>query len=133
MTAIVHLQGHLGKDASVNTVNGQTVLNMVLATSERMKEGESSTTWWRLSYWQPISDKLRDCLKKGAALNVIALLKTPSIYTDQQGNNKVQMDGKVVHFGFPPFGRKDKQEKTSSQQQESKVQPIPQDDDYLPF
>ena len=133
MTAIIHLQGHLGKDVDVNTVNGQPVVNFILATNERFKDSKK-TTWWRLSYWSSISDKLKDCLKKGAALQVVASLKTPTIYTDQGGGNRIQLDGKVLHFGFPPFGKKSDEEKTSHPQTAEVPGNEPSSDmDDLPF
>lgn len=113
MTAIIHLQGHLGKDCEVKTFNDQSVVNLALATNERSKDGDK-TTWWRLSYWETISDKFRECLKKGAAVYVIGLLKTPSIYTDSQGNSRPQLDVKVIHLSFPPFGKKDQQKKQAA-------------------
>ena len=131
MTAIIHLQGHLGKDCEVKTVNDHSVVNLALATSEHSKNGDK-TTWWRLGYWETISDKFRECLKKGAAIYVIGLLKTPSIYTDSQGDSRSQLDVKVIHLSFPPFGEKDKDNKTSSHK------PLPpltqtEQDDYLRF
>ena len=133
MTAIIHLQGHLGKDVEVNTVNGQTFVNFTLATNERLKEGDK-TTWWRLGYWHEISDKLKNCLKKGSALQVVAMLKTPEIYVDQSGNSRVQLAGRIVHFGFPPFGKRSDEKKTTSQQEAGNPGREHQaDDDYLPF
>ena len=133
MTAIIHLQGHLGKDVTIHSVKGKPVVNFILATNERLKDGEK-TTWWRLSYWNTISDKLKACLKKGSPLQVVASLKTPTIYTDQQGSNRVQLDGNVLHFGFPPFGNKKNEEKTSSPQTEKVPGSEPfAEDDYLPF
>ena len=84
MTAIVHLQGYLGKDAETNTVNDQQVMNLTLATSDKGKDGEKKTIWWRLSKWG-VSEKLLDYLTKGTALSVVAQLKPPSTYMDNSG------------------------------------------------
>lgn len=47
--------GHLGRDASTNTVNGKTVINFTVAHSEKWKSADGSqqerTTWVDCSWW----------------------------------------------------------------------------------
>lgn len=47
--------GHLGKDATVNQVNGKAVINFSVAHSEKFKDAagqaQTRTTWVECSYW----------------------------------------------------------------------------------
>lgn len=47
--------GHLGKDATVNNVNGKSVINFSVAHSEKFKDAQGNqkdkTTWVDCSYW----------------------------------------------------------------------------------
>jgi len=47
--------GHLGKDATVNQVNGKNVINFTAAHTEKYKDAQGTqidkTTWVECSYW----------------------------------------------------------------------------------
>ena len=47
--------GHLGKDATVNNVNGKNVINFTAAHTEKYKDAQGTqidkTTWVECSYW----------------------------------------------------------------------------------
>ena len=47
--------GHLGKDCTVNTVNGQNVINFTVAHTEKFKDRQGNnqerTTWVDCAYW----------------------------------------------------------------------------------
>src|SRR5438105_6127226 len=47
--------GNLGKDATVNEVNGKNVINFVVAHTERFRDrsgnNQEKTTWVECSYW----------------------------------------------------------------------------------
>jgi single-strand DNA-binding protein len=47
--------GNLGKDCTVNTVNGKNVINFTVAHTEKFKDGQGNlqekTTWVECSYW----------------------------------------------------------------------------------
>jgi single-strand DNA-binding protein len=47
--------GNLGKDCTVNTVNGKTVMNFTIAHTEKFKDNQGTmqekTTWVDCSYW----------------------------------------------------------------------------------
>ena len=65
--------GRLGQDATVNNVNGKTVINFSMAYSEKFKnqQGEDvdKTTWVSCAYW---TEKLNvaNYLKKGTLVYV---------------------------------------------------------------
>ena len=58
--------GHIGKDATTNTVNGKTVINFSVAHSEKFKNSQgievNKTTWV-------------DCAKWGDAVGIVPYLK----------------------------------------------------------
>ena len=80
--------GHLGKDATVNQVNGKTVINFNVAHSEKYKDANgteiSKTVWVSCGYW---SDKttIAQYLLKGTQVYVEG---TPDIKTYQDANGK---------------------------------------------
>ena len=47
--------GHLGKDCTVNTVNGKNVINFTVAHSEKFRDSQGNnqekTTWVDCAYW----------------------------------------------------------------------------------
>ena len=47
--------GHLGKDCTVNTVNGKNVINFSVAHTEKFKDSSGAqrekTTWVECAYW----------------------------------------------------------------------------------
>jgi len=60
--------GHLGRDATVNNVNGKTVINFSVANSEKFKDAQgveiNKTTWVNCSLWAERT-ALVQYLKKG--------------------------------------------------------------------
>jgi len=60
--------GHLGKDATVNTVNGKNVINFSVAHTEKFKDAQGNqkdkTTWVECSYWTDRTG-IAPYLKKG--------------------------------------------------------------------
>jgi len=81
--------GHLGKDATVNSVNGRNVINFTVAHSEKYKDAQGAqidkTTWVDCAYW---TDKtaIAPYLKKGTQVYAEGV---PDIrtYTTQDGRN----------------------------------------------
>ena len=65
--------GNLGQDAIANNVNGKTVINFSVASSERFKDAQGNikdkTTWVECSQWTE-STGLLPYLKKGAQVFV---------------------------------------------------------------
>lgn len=79
--------GHLGKDATVNTVSGKNVINFTVAHTESYKKADGTkvenTTWLSCSYWND-STAVAQYLKKGT-LVYIEGLPAPRIYDGKQG------------------------------------------------
>ncbi|MGZ8544926.1 MAG: single-stranded DNA-binding protein [Flavisolibacter sp.] len=51
----IQVIGHLGKDCTVNQVNGKNVINFTVAHSEKFKDSQGNnqerTTWVECAYW----------------------------------------------------------------------------------
>lgn len=56
--------GRLGKDATLNNVNGKQVINFTLAHTTRNKDGQEKTMWLDVSYWTE-KTAVAQYLKKG--------------------------------------------------------------------
>ncbi len=79
--------GHLGKDATVNNVNGKNVINFTVAHTEKFKDAQGAqvdkTIWVECSYWTERT-AIAPYLKKGTQVYTEG---TPDIrnYTTQDG------------------------------------------------
>lgn len=65
--------GHLGKDCTVNTVNGKNVINFTVAHSEKYKDAsgiqKERTTWIDCAYWTDRT-AVSPYLKKGTLVYI---------------------------------------------------------------
>ncbi|AXC16403.1 Single-stranded DNA-binding protein (plasmid) [Acidisarcina polymorpha] len=62
-----HLEGNLGKDAEIKTVNNQQVVNFSIAVHEKWEKNGSThqrTDWFNIEVWGPMT-KFAATLKKG--------------------------------------------------------------------
>ena len=94
--------GHLGQDATVNTVNGKTVINFSVAHSEKYKNKDGievdKSVWVSAAYW---TDRVNVgmYLKKGTQ---VYLEGTPEAKTYTNKNNEVipQLQIKVASLNL---------------------------------
>ena len=92
--------GHLGKDATVNQVNGKNVINFTVAHSEKYKDAQGvqvdRTTWVDCAYW---SDRtaIAPYLKKGSQVYVEG---TPDVrsYTTNDGRVGATLTLRVLNI-----------------------------------
>ena len=83
------LIGYLGQEATVNTVNGKTVINFNIADTEKYKNSDGNevekTIWVSCAYW---TDKLNvsNYLKKGTLVYVEG---KPDVKTYQKDNQTI--------------------------------------------
>jgi len=92
--------GHLGKDATVNQVNGKNVINFTVAHSEKYKDAQGAqvdrTTWVDCAYW---SDRtaIAPYLKKGSQVYVEG---TPDVrsYTTNDGRVGATLTLRVLNI-----------------------------------
>jgi single-strand DNA-binding protein len=80
--------GNLGKDCTVNTVNGKNVINFSVANTEKFKDSTGAqrekTTWVECAYWTDRTG-LVPYLKKGQQVYAEG---TPEIRTYQTNDGK---------------------------------------------
>lgn len=113
----------LGQDASVNNVNGRTVINFSAAYSEKYKNSEgievNNTTWLSCAYW---IDKtaIAAYLKKGVQIYLEGKPEA-KIYTNNQGISVPQLHVRVSYVKLL----------SSKEEQQQNNEAAPVDD--LPF
>ena len=100
----VILIGHLGADPEARSMsNGDPVVNLRLATSERWKDKESGekrekTEWHRIVIFDPQLCKVAEqYLRKGSLVYLEGQLQTRK-WTDQQGNDKYSTEVVLKRF-----------------------------------
>jgi single-strand DNA-binding protein len=80
--------GNLGKDCTVNTVNGKNVINFNLAHTEKFKDSTGAqrekTTWVECAYWTDRT-AIASYLQKGKQVYVEG---TPEVRTYQNNEGK---------------------------------------------
>lgn len=80
--------GNLGKDATVNTVNGKNVINFSVAHTEKYKDAQGvqkeRTTWVECAYWTDRT-AVAPYLRKGTQVYVEG---TPDVRTYQTNDGK---------------------------------------------
>jgi single-strand DNA-binding protein len=94
--------GHLGQDATVNTVNGKTVINFSVAHSEKYKNKEgvevNKSTWVSCAYW---SDRINVAmyLKKGTQVYVEGIPEAKT-YTSKTNEMLPQLNLRVISLSL---------------------------------
>jgi single-strand DNA-binding protein len=92
--------GNLGKDCTVNTVNGKNVINFNVAHTEKYRDSQGTqkerTTWVECAYW---TDKtgIAPYLKKGTQVYVEG---TPDVrtYTTSDGRQGAALSLRIVNI-----------------------------------
>lgn len=91
--------GHLGKDATVNAVNGRNVINFTVAHTERYKDAQGAqvdkTTWVDCAYWTERT-AIAPYLKKGTQVYTEGVPDVRT-YTTQDGRNGATLTLRVLN------------------------------------
>lgn len=97
----VTLIGNVGADPEAKKVNGKTVVNFTLATSESYKDknGEkvTLTEWHRLNAWSPLADIIEKYVKKGSQIYIEGKNKTRS-YDDNGKRYITEVEVRELRF-----------------------------------
>ena len=91
--------GHLGQDPDLReTHSGTQVVSCSLATSHK-RQGEESTTWWRVSMFGKRAEVVARYLRKGdpALFSGEPYLRP---WTDKDGNQRVSLELLASDFAF---------------------------------
>lgn len=113
--AKVTLLGNLGADPETKyTPNGTMVVELRLAVNPRPRSGqqgrdEAPPTWYRISAWDRLADRLdklsqQGHVAKGRSLMVEGRLE-PREYTANDGTTRVSYDVTMTDFNFVGGGR----------------------------
>lgn len=86
------LIGHVGNDVELRrTATGKSVVNLSLATTQRHKDGDTSTTWHRVVLWDKKAELAERFVRKGSCLYVEGPL-TERQWTDAQGQTRYKTE-----------------------------------------
>ena len=104
------LIGHVGNEVIMRrTQTGKPVVNLNLATSQRHKEGEETTTWHRVVLWDRLAELSEKYVRKGQPLYVEGPL-TCREYVDPDGvkrRNTELVARELIFLGSRPNGSND--------------------------
>jgi single-strand DNA-binding protein len=79
----VQLIGRLGKEPEARTTGGGTsVVNVSLAVSKRIKNGEDQTTWVRLVFWDKLAQVVLQYCRKGSQIAIVGELQARDYLKD---------------------------------------------------
>lgn len=135
----VILVGHLGRDSELrHTVDGATVCNMSLATSEkwrdRNEQPQERAEWHRIVAWHGIAENCAKYLRKGSPCCVEGKLQTFS-WIDKEGAKRYTtkiVASRVVFLSSGQGGRHAAHHENESDAPSSYTQQLKSDDD-IPF
>ncbi|HEY0298711.1 MAG TPA: single-stranded DNA-binding protein [Arachidicoccus sp.] len=92
--------GNLGRDCTVNSVNGRSVINFSVAHTERFKDSATGemkprTTWVECAYWTDRT-AIAPYLKKGTMVYAEGTPDT-RIYQTQDGSSKTSLTLRIIN------------------------------------
>ena len=134
--------GHLGQDPDLReTHSGTKVVTCSLATSHK-RQGEETTTWWRISLFGKRAEVVAQYLRKG---DPALFSGEPDLrpWTDKDGNQRVSLELLASDFAFvggnqqhqaprPPAPQQDYQSPPQTYRPQPQPSSAPFDDD-VPF
>jgi single-strand DNA-binding protein len=86
----VHLEGNLGKDATLTSTSNGDVVNFSIAINERWKDKagkeQTNTDWFEIEVWGPMT-KFAATLKSGTPVSIEGKVK-PRTYTADEVTHK---------------------------------------------
>jgi len=123
-----HFIGRIGKDAKVINGSKGDFISMDIAVSDYFK-GQETTTWIRIR--SNHHTNLAQWLIKGKLILVEGTLSKPTIWTDKNGEEHVQLSVIADNIHFVNARKKKNADKHDSLQETTK-QGSPKEDDPLP-
>lgn len=114
-----HFIGRIGKDAQLITGTHGNFMSVDLAVDNYAK-GEKITTWVRVRSKRENHISLCKYLTKGKVILVEGVLNEPTIWTDKEGNNHVQLSISSDSINFVNIGKK-KEETTADNTEQSQT------------
>lgn len=124
--------GHLGKDAVINNVNGNTVINFSVAHTEKFKDStgqvKEKTTWVDCSFWTDRT-AIAPHLTKGTQVYVEGTPESRA-YLNQDSKPASSLTLRVYSVQLLGSGQR---EKPAEGKKEYPVNNAPEIDEELPF
>lgn len=118
--------GHLGRDPELRfTPAGTAVCQFTVATTEKRKDRDEVTTWFRCSVWGKQAELANQYLVKGAQVYLEGRLRLEE-YTDKEGQKRASLEVNVTDVQFIGT-RSDKAQAASATSEATKA------DDDIPF
>ncbi len=110
--------GNLGKDCSVNNVNGKSVINFNVAHTEKYKDSmgaqHEKTTWVECAYWTDKTN-IANYLKKGTQVYAEGIPEVRS-YQTQEGKQGVALSLRINNVQL--LGSKNSNDNNNHQEQQ---------------
>jgi single-strand DNA-binding protein len=124
-SAIVHIHGNLGANATLKNIGGTSLCSFSVAVSVKSSKGDN-TTWYRVDLWGRQAETLNEYLTKGKPVYVFGNL-TQEEFTDKDNNKRsvLQIRAMDVHL-------MDRRESTSEPSSHTVNNTIKEEDD-IPF
>lgn len=119
--------GHLGNDATVNSVNNKNVINFNLAHTEKYKNVEgvetTKTTWLSCAYWV---DRviIANYLKKGTQVFIEGKPES-KVYINKEGETIPQLHVRVISLELLNSAKAQNQTDTTNIISSEKVDDLP--------
>lgn len=124
--------GHLGKDALIGNVNGNTVINFNVAHTEKFKDStgqlKEKTTWVDCSYWSE-KTAIAPYLRKGTQVYLEGVPDSRA-YLNQDNKPTSNITLRVSSIQLLGSGQR---EKPAEGKKEYPVNNAPEIDEELPF
>lgn len=112
-----HFVGRIGKDAQVVTGTHGSFLSFDIAV-DNFEKGQKITTWIRVRSNNAAHINLAQWLTKGKLLIVEGTLNNPTIWTDKNGSQNVQLSIKADNMNFITVGKKNEENSQPAQQEQ---------------
>lgn len=125
----IEVCGFIGRDSELRyTTQGTAVADFSIASTERGKDGQESTLWFKVTVWGQRAESLAQYLIKGAAVFVRGTLSIRE-YTDRDGNTRFSNEIRADELQF--VGRRENSERAAAASGSSTPEPI--NDESIPF
>ena len=101
----ITIVGNLGRDPEMRyTASGVPVTSFSVAVSRRWTgqdgQRQEKTVWFRVTAWRQLAELAGQYLSKGRQVMVVGEMEEPSVWTDQQGNNRssLELTARTIQF-----------------------------------
>lgn len=110
---LLQIIGNLGSDpVERHTPSGVRIVSFNVAVNTK-KGANDITTWYRITIFGNRFDNMLKYIKKGSFVFIMGELEKPEIFTDKQGESRVNLNIIADIIRFVPGGKKDESKSPS--------------------